>query len=215
MGPSQENKMKAVILYDSKTSGGSTEALIDAIGLQLAESGAYVEKVKCKALADYSFIREFDLVILGAPVYYFLVASQLLGALNYGNLKINLKRKKIAMFLTCGSPEAMAAVLYLPQLKIHLVRNKILVEKIFPSNVLHENSVIDTFVQDVLYEYSKTLKSRIGSLKWTLEAQDWLDSVPSFLQGKIKDGAEEFAKAMGYKEITCDVLEEAKGEIGG
>ena len=89
------------------------------------------------------------------------------------------------------------------------------VEKIFPSNVLHENSVIDTFVQDVLYEYSKTLKSRIGSLKWTLEAQDWLDSVPSFLQGKIKDGAEEFAKAMGYKEITCDVLEEAKGEIGG
>ena len=105
--------MKAVILYDSKTSGGSTEAIIDTIGLKLAESGAYVEKVKCKALADYSFIKEFDLVILGAPVYYFLVASQLLGALNYGNLKINLKRKKIAMFLTCGSSEAMAAVLYL------------------------------------------------------------------------------------------------------
>jgi len=117
--------------------------------------------------------------------------------------------------LTCGSPEAMAAVLYLPQLNIHLVRNKILVEKIFPSNVLHDNSVIDTFVQDVLYEYNKTLKLRIGSLKWTIEAQEWLDSVPSFLQGKIKDGAEEFAKAMGYKEITCDVLEEAKGEIGG
>ena len=116
--------MKAVILYDSKTSGGSTEAIIDTIGLKLAESGAYVEKVKCKALADYSFIREFDLVILGAPVYYFLVASQLLGALNYGNLKKNLKRKKIAMFLSCGSPEAMAAVLYLPQLKIHLISNK-------------------------------------------------------------------------------------------
>ena len=85
--------MKAVILYDSKTSGGATEALIDSIGLSLAESGFYVEKAKCKATADYSFIKEFDLVILGAPVYYFLVASQLLGALNYGNLKINLKRK--------------------------------------------------------------------------------------------------------------------------
>ena len=207
--------MKAVILYDSRTASGSTEAIIDTIGLKLAESGAYVEKVKCKALADYSFVMDFDLVILGAPVYYFLVSSQLLGALNYGNLKQNLKRKKIAMFLTCGSSEVMAAVLYLPQLKIHLVRNKILVEKIFPSNVLNEKSAIDTFVFDVLHEYNKTLKSRIGSVKWTLEAQEWLDSVPSFLQGKIKEGAETFAKEMGYKEITCEVLEEAKGEFGG
>ncbi len=207
--------MKAVILYDSRTKSGSTEAIIDTIGLQLAESGAYVEKVKCKALADYSFIKDFDLVILGAPVYYFLVSSQLLGALNYGNLKKNLKRKKIAMFLTCGSPEAMAAVLYLPQLKIHLVRNKILVEKIFPSNVLSENTFIDSFVLDVLHEYNKTLKSRTGSVKWTVEAQEWLESVPSFLQSKIKTGAEEYASEMGYKEITCEMLEEAKGEFGG
>jgi len=130
--------MKAVILYDSRKQGGSTEALIDAVGLKLAESGVYVEKAKCKALADYSFIRDFDLVILGAPVYYFIVSSQLLGALNYGNLKANLKRKKVALFLTCGSPESMANVLYLPQLKIHLVSNKILVEKIFPPDVLSE-----------------------------------------------------------------------------
>ena len=164
--------MKAVILYDSKTSGGSTEAIIDTIGLKLAESGAYVEKVKCKALADYSFIKEFDLIILGAPVYYFLVASQLLGALNYGNLKINLKRKKIAMFLTCGSSEAMAAVLYLPQLKIHLITNKILVEKIFPSNVLHENSIIDEFVIDVLQAYNNTSSQKALSAKWTDESRE-------------------------------------------
>ena len=79
--------MKAIILYDSRTSTGSTEAFIDAIGLSLAESGAYVEKAKCKATADYSFVKEFDLVILGAPVYNFIVASQLLGALIQGNLK--------------------------------------------------------------------------------------------------------------------------------
>ena len=207
--------MKAVILYDSKTSGGSTEALIDAIGLQLAESGAYVEKVKCKALADYSFIRDFDLVILGAPVYYFLVASQLLGTLNYGNLKINLKRKKIAMFLTCGSPEAMAAVLYLPQLKIHLISNKILVEKIFPSNALQDNSVIDTFVHDVLYAYNKTSSQRSLSAKWTDESREWLQTIPSFLQGKFKTMAEEYAEKMGYKEITLEMLQLARDEMGG
>ncbi|NMW17785.1 MAG: protochlorophyllide oxidoreductase [Chlorobiaceae bacterium] len=207
--------MKAVILYDSRTKSGSTEAIIDTMGLKLAESGVYVEKAKCKALADYSFLRDFDLVILGAPVYYFLVSSQLLGALNYGNLKQNLLRKKVALFLICGSPESMATVLYLPQLKIHLVRNKILVEKIFPSNVLSENIVIDSFVLDVLHEYNKTLKSRFLLAKWTVEAQEWLDSVPSFLQGKIKEGAEKYAEAMGYKEITCEMLESAKGEFGG
>ncbi len=207
--------MKAVILYDSKTSGGSTEAIIDTIGLKLAESGAYVEKVKCKALADYSFIKEFDLVILGAPVYYFLVASQLLGALNYGNLKINLKRKKIAMFLTCGSSEAMAAVLYLPQLKIHLITNKILVEKIFPSNVLHENSIIDEFVIDVLQAYNNTSSQKALSAKWTDESREWLQTIPSFLQSKFKIMAEEYAENMGYKEITLEMLQLARDEMGG
>ncbi len=207
--------MKAVILYDSRTTSGSTEAIIDAIGLKLAENGVYVEKAKCKALADYSFISDFDLVILGAPVYYFLVSSQLLGALIQGNLKQSLKRKKIAMFLTCGTPDYMAAVLYLPQLKIHLVRNKILVEQIFPSSVLTENSVIESFVLNVLDEYNKTLKSRVLSVTWTDDAQEWLDSVPSFLQGKIKSGAEEYAAEMGYKQITCEVLDAAKEKIGG
>ena len=71
------------------------------------------------------------------------------------------------MFLTCGSSEAMAAVLYLPQLKIHLITNKILVEKIFPSNVLHENSIIDEFVIDVLQAYNNTSSQKALSAKWT------------------------------------------------
>ena len=54
--------MKAVILYDSRTATGSTEAVIDAIGLSLAEAGVYVEKAKCRAMADYSFVKDFDLV---------------------------------------------------------------------------------------------------------------------------------------------------------
>lgn len=44
--------------------GGSADRLIDAIGRNLAQAGAYVEKARCKPNADYSFVEEFDLVIL-------------------------------------------------------------------------------------------------------------------------------------------------------
>jgi hypothetical protein len=206
--------MKAVILYDSKTSGGSTEAIIDSIGLSLAESGFYVEKAKCIASADYGFVKDFDLVVLGAPVYYFVVASQLLGAFIHGNLKKNLKRKKIALFLACGSSEPVAALLYLPQLKMHLMRNKILVEKIFVSGALSDGSV-DSFVEELLLQYHKAPKSRMLSAKWTEEAQEWFQSMPSFMQGKFRTMAEEYAEDMGYKEITLAVLEEARDNLGG
>lgn len=207
--------MKAVILYDSKSSGGFTEAIIDSMGQQLAASGVYVEKAKCKAMADYSFVREFDIVILGAPVYYFLVSSQLLASLIQGNLKKNLKRKKVALFLTCSSPEAMAAVLYLPQLKIHLIRNRILAEKIIAPGADSGSDLIEEFVDNLLFEYEKTLKERSPShaVEWTDDAQELLQSIPSFMQGKFHTLAEEYAAEMGYREITVDVLMAAKGDM--
>jgi multimeric flavodoxin WrbA len=209
--------MKAVILYDSKTAGGSTEAIIDTMGQRLAESGFYVEKAKCKATADYSFVQEFDLVILGAPVYYFLVASQLLASLIQGNLKKSLKRKKIALFLTCGSSESMGTVLYLPQLKIHLVRNKILVEKIISTGALSQSEIIEEFVDELLYEYDRCQrkKERTLNAEWTEEALDFLHSIPSFMQGKFKTLAEEYAVDMGYSEITVEMLMAAKSKLQG
>ncbi len=207
--------MKALILYDSRTSSGSTDVIIDTIGRSLAESGFYVEKARCKATADYSFVREFDIVILGAPVYYFIVSTQLFGSLAYGNLKKNLRRKKIALFLTCGSPEPVATALYLPQLKVHLIRNKILAEKIFPPNVLSNVELIETFVEEILHEYNRAKKSRVLSAKWTEESQEWLQTIPGFLQDKFRDMAEEYAEKKGYQEITLEMLEDARDEMGG
>ena len=145
--------MKAIILFDSKTSGGSTEKLIDSIGQKLAETGAYVEKAKCKKTGDYSFVKEFDVVIMGAPIYYLLVASDLLGALLQSNLKSCLQGKKIALFLTCGSPELMANLLYLPQLKLNLIGSTIIAEKIFAPDQLSDQSVIANYVDELNKAY--------------------------------------------------------------
>ena len=149
------NPMRAIILFDSKTAGGSTDKLIDSIGLELARTGAYVEKAKCKSTGDYSFVKDFDVVIMGAPIYYLIVSSQLLGALMQSNLKEYLAGKKVALFLTCGSPELMANLLYLPQLKMNLVNNTILAEKIFAPDQLSDLTIIEKFVNEVNAAYKE------------------------------------------------------------
>jgi len=147
--------MKAIILFDSKTSGGSTDRLIDAIGQKLAETGAYVEKAKCKSTGDYSFVKDFDVVIMGAPIYYLVVSSELLGALMQSNLKSSLQGKKIALFLACGSPELMANLLYLPQLKLNLIGSTIIAEKIFAPDQISDPAVIAKYVDELNNAYNK------------------------------------------------------------
>ncbi len=147
--------MRAIILFDSKTSGGSTDRLIDSIGQKLAETGAYVEKAKCKSTGDYSFVKEFDVVIMGAPIYYLVVSSELLGALIQSNLKSCLSGKKIALFLTCGSPELMANLLYLPQLKLNLIGSNIIAEKIFAPDQTSDPAVIAKYVDELNEAYRK------------------------------------------------------------
>ncbi|WP_331561028.1 flavodoxin domain-containing protein [Chlorobium sp.] len=215
MTQATQQQMRAVILYDSRTSGGSTDKLIDSIGRELAKNGAYVEKARCKATGDYSFIQDFDVVIMGAPIYYLLVSSQLLGALIQSNLKKYLRRKKIALFLTCGSPEPMATLLYLPQLKMHLVRNRILTEKIFAPQQISDPEVVESFVEELNEAYKKDTRRRNASMQWTDEALELLDAIPSFFRNRIKIATEEYAEEMGYREITLEVVEEAKAETGG
>ncbi|PWW82114.1 protochlorophyllide oxidoreductase [Prosthecochloris marina] len=205
--------MKAIILYDTRSEGGSTDRFVESLGKSLAETGAYVEKGKCKATADYSFIQDFDVVIMGAPVYYMLVSSELLGSFFQSNLKKYLNRKKVALFLTCGSPEPMAYMMYLPQLKMHLVRNKILTEKVFTPAELSDNQAIDDYVDNILHAYKKALKTRNNNLIWADDAQELLAQIPSFFRNRIKIATEEYAEEMGYREITVAVIDEAKAEL--
>ncbi len=217
MSRTEQAPMRAIILYDSKTTGGATDRLIDAIGRELVESGAYVEKARCRATADYSFVRDFDLIILGAPVYYLVVSSQLLGALVQSNLKKNLRGKKVALFVTCGSPEPLALTLYLPQLKVHLVRNRILAEKVFGPNQMDNPEAIEAFAGEMLEEYQKASRPRpvAGELQWDDEALEMIDSMPSFISSKIRATLEQYAAMNGIKVITLEVLDEARSSPMG
>ncbi len=207
--------MKAIILYDTRSEGGSTDRFVDNLGKSLAETGAYVEKGKCKANADYSFILDFDVVIMGAPVYYLAVSSELIGALIQSNLKKYLKRKKVAVFVTCGSPEPMAYMLYLPQIKIHLLRNKILAERVFSPQDLSDDKAIDSYVDAIVETYNRTVSIRKSSVIWTEEALETISNIPSFLQEKFKRMAEEYAEETGQHQITSELLFTAKDEMGG
>ncbi len=148
--------MKAIILYDSKSVGGSTDRFIDALGSSLAEAGAYVEKARCRENGDYRFVDEFDVVVLGAPIYYLLVSSQLLGALSRSNLRSALSGKKVALFVACGSPEPMAQLLYLPQLRMHLENPVLLAEQVFSPEQLNDPAAAAGFANRIIDAYGQT-----------------------------------------------------------
>ena len=49
---------------------------------------------------------------------------------------------------------------------------------------------------------------------WTEEGAQELRRIPGFVRGKIKRNTERFAKEMGFKEISLEVLYAAKEAVG-
>ena len=49
---------------------------------------------------------------------------------------------------------------------------------------------------------------------WTKEAEERLARAPSFVREMVRRGTERFARTKGYSEITSQVLDEAKAEMG-
>ncbi len=211
--PDSSPQIKTIILYDTHSAGGSTSKFVDTLGTRLAEHGAYVEKAKCKANANYSFIREFDLAILGSPVYYMVVSSDLLGALIQSNLKKALVQKPVALFLACGSPEPMANLLYMPQLKMHLMRSRIIAEKIFSPHELTDNAIVESYADKIFNAFDISSLSAGSKVAWASDAIETLDNIPSFLREELRQKAIDYAEEHGMPTITAEMLFEARDEL--
>jgi hypothetical protein len=51
-------------------------------------------------------------------------------------------------------------------------------------------------------------------IRWTAEASARMQNVPEFVRPMAKSGIEKFAKEAGHREITTEVLDEAKSRFG-
>jgi hypothetical protein len=64
-----------------------------------------------------------------------------------------------------------------------------------------------TMVQDAL-------PTAQGDLRWSVEAEQRLERAPSFVRAMVRRGIEEFARELGYVEITPQVMDEARARMG-
>ncbi|ACF12698.1 Proto-chlorophyllide reductase 57 kD subunit [Chloroherpeton thalassium ATCC 35110] len=147
--------MNAIILFDSHSSGGATDRIIDTIGQELAKRDIYVEKGKVLPNADYSFLDEFDLILLGSPIYNLRLSENLAGAIIQSNLLAKLDGKQIALFVICGGPELSADLLYLPQLQIPLLNKNIIAKKAFGMSCKNDPESAVSFAEEI---YEKAAK---------------------------------------------------------
>jgi hypothetical protein len=53
-----------------------------------------------------------------------------------------------------------------------------------------------------------------GDLRWAVEAEQRLERAPSFVRAMVRRGIEEFARELGYTEITPQVMDEARARMG-
>jgi len=141
--------MNAIILFDSQSSGGSTDRIIDTIGQELAKRDIYVEKGKVLPQADYSFLDEFDLVLIGSPIYNLRLSENLGAAIIQSNLISKLEGKKIALFVICGGPELSADILYLPQLQIPLMNKDVIATKAFGLSTKNDPQSPISFAEEI------------------------------------------------------------------
>ncbi len=72
-----------------------------------------------------------------------------------------------------------------------------------------------TLVQQRAQAFSNEKSTpRSEDLFWTKEAEERLARAPSFVREMVRRGTERFARTKGYNEITSQVLDEAKEEMG-
>jgi hypothetical protein len=56
--------------------------------------------------------------------------------------------------------------------------------------------------------------SEAAKLIWTEDAEHRLTRVPEFVRPMVRDSIERHARELGCREITCEVMDEARSRIG-
>jgi hypothetical protein len=51
-------------------------------------------------------------------------------------------------------------------------------------------------------------------LLWTEDAERRLERVPEFVRSMVRDGIERHARKRGCREVTCEVMDEARSKMG-
>jgi hypothetical protein len=59
-----------------------------------------------------------------------------------------------------------------------------------------------------------TLNTTQSDLRWSVEAEQRLERAPSFVRTMVRRGIEDFARELGYREITPQVMDEARARMG-
>lgn len=66
------------------------------------------------------------------------------------------------------------------------------------------------------HEPLEVVRARLaeGRLLWTEDAERRLDRVPEFVRPMVRDGIERHARERGCREVTCEVMDEARSRMG-
>jgi len=88
--------LRALIIYDSKHEAGATHAIAECITNALREGG--IEATICRPKDPCPNPRNFDLIVVGTPIYY---ERPMRSVLEFIDRNDGLRGLKVAVFITC------------------------------------------------------------------------------------------------------------------
>ncbi|MFQ5873030.1 MAG: PCP reductase family protein [Dehalococcoidia bacterium] len=105
------------------------------------------------------------------------------------------------------TPEAWARLLQVPEgLMRELTRQRVecLAER------RGESIVTMALVEEKYEAWSRGSAKVAGEMVWSEEARQRIESIPTFVRGKVIEAIEGYARDRGVPEITTELMEEAK-----
>ena len=88
--------MRALIIYDSRREAGATRTVAECVANTLRKGG--IEATLCRARDPCPNPRNFDLVVVGTPIYY---ERPMRSVLEFIDRNDGLRGLKVVVFITC------------------------------------------------------------------------------------------------------------------